>query len=51
MLGAAVVYTVCNLIIVIGMLIGNNIMELIGMIVMVLFFGMTYSIVNSIYPA
>jgi hypothetical protein len=51
MLGAAVVYTVCNLIVMIGMLLGNNIMMFVAMIVMVLFFGVTYSIVNSIYPA
>ena len=51
MLVAAVVYAICNIIIMVGMLISSNIMVFVTMIISILLFGLTYSITQSIYPA
>lgn len=51
MLAAAVVYTICNILIMIGMLVSNNIIIFVAMMMIMLLFGLTYSIVHSIYPS
>ena len=51
MIISAVVFFVCNIVIMTGMLVSSSTMVFVGMMIEILFFGLTYSTVSSIYPA
>jgi MFS family permease len=50
MMAAAIVCTICNIVIMVGMLISNTAVVFAPMLVAIFFFGITYSTVSSIYP-
>ena len=48
---STLVYLLVNVIVIVGMIVGNSDVIFVPMTVAMIFYGLTYSTVSSIYPA